>query len=203
VPLIAMTARPDSTLARQAAVVLALPEAPEACPNGLAPTTSSLLQLALGDAIAVALLDDKGFSALDFHGFHPGGKLGTQLKQVQQVMHRVPDLPLARPQLRMGEAILLMTSRSFGCLGIVDDNQTLIGIITDGDLRRHMRRDLMDQTAGEVMTRAPKAIGPDTLVSEALTILNDAKITSLFVVDEGRRPIGLVHIHDLLRIGAA
>jgi arabinose-5-phosphate isomerase len=203
VPLVAMTARPQSTLARAADVVLAIPDAAEACPNGLAPTTSALLQMALGDALAMALLDDKGFSAVDFGTFHPGGQLGAQLKQVQQVMHHGAVLPLAAAGVRMSDAILLMTARSFGCLGVLNERGALIGIITDGDLRRHMDRDLLDLPVSAIMTRRPRTIQPDSLVSEALEIMNSAKITSLFVVDEENFPIGLVHIHDLLRIGAA
>lgn len=203
VPLIAMTANAGSSLARAADIVLLLPECPEACPNGLAPTTSSLLQMALGDAIAVALLDDRGFSAGDFRNFHPGGKLGAQLRQVRDIMHRPPRLPLAGPEMRMVDAIVLMTARSFGCLGVVDGGGALVGIVTDGDLRRHMDRKLLDLTAGEIMTAGPRTVPADTLLPEALEIVNSARITSLFVVDGGMRPIGLVHIHDLLRAGVA
>jgi arabinose-5-phosphate isomerase len=201
VPLIAMTARADSALAKEADVTLLLPAAQEACPIGLAPTTSTLLQLAIGDALAVTLLEDKGFSARDFRDFHPGGQLGAALKHVGEFMHRFPELPLAKPDTMMAEALLTMTEKSFGCLGIVGAEGTLAGIITDGDLRRHMSRDLVDLTAAEVMTVNPLTMAPDALASEALELLNDRKITSLFVVDGANCPVGLVHIHDLLRLG--
>ena len=203
VPLIAITSQPGSTLAQEADVVLQLPNVKEACPNGLAPTTSTLLQLALGDAIAVALLEDKGFSARDFRNFHPGGKLGAQLTHVRDIMHKLSELPLANKPMPMSEALIVMTSRSYGCLGVLDDEGRLTGIVTDGDLRRNMHRDLLAMSVGEVMTASPKTIDPDALTSEALEMLNSAKITSLFVINPEGHPIGLVHIHDLLRIGAA
>ena len=202
VPLIAMTAQPESTIAKEADIVLSLPRAREACPNGLAPTTSTLMQLALGDALAIALLEDKGFSARDFRTFHPGGKLGAQLKHVRDVMHAKKELPLGTLSMLMSEAMIVMTQRSYGCLGVVDEHRRLVGIITDGDLRRNMRDGLLNRQAGEIMNKAPKTIEPDALTSEALEALNSLKITSLFVVDTEGRPIGLIHIHDLLRIGA-
>ncbi|NJM29885.1 MAG: KpsF/GutQ family sugar-phosphate isomerase [Rhizobiales bacterium] len=201
VPLIAMTTRADSTLAQEADVVLLLPNAREACPIGLAPTTSTMLQLALGDALAIALLEDKGFTAKDFREFHPGGMLGAQLKHVGDVMHGREELPLAKAELRMGDALLIMTARSFGCLGVTDANGSLMGIVTDGDLRRHMSKDLIDLRVEDVMTHHPKTIDAEALTGEALELLNSAKITSVFVVDAGNRPVGLVHIHDLLRVG--
>ncbi len=201
VPLIAITSVPASTLGKEADIVLPLPRAKEACPNGLAPTTSTLLQLALGDALAIALLEDKGFSAHDFRKFHPGGKLGAQLKHVRDIMHPRGELALGNESTLMSEALILMTERSYGCLGVVDDDGRLAGIVTDGDLRRHMTPDLLNLTVGHVMTRSPKTIDPDALTSEALEQINALKITSLFVIDEDKRPLGLVHIHDLLRIG--
>ncbi len=203
VPLIAMTTRSDSTLGREANVVLELPAAKEACPNGLAPTTSTLLQLALGDALAVALLEDKGFSAHDFRNFHPGGKLGAQLKHARDIMHAEDHLPLIATGNGMAEALLMMTQKSFGCVGVTDQTGLLAGIITDGDLRRHMGPTLMEQSVDAVMTRNPKCITGDMLTGEVLDMLNSARITSVFVVDETRRPIGLIHIHDLLRIGVS
>ena len=200
VPLIAMTARGDSSLAQAARIVLLLPSPPEACPNGLAPTTSTLLQLALGDALAIALLEDKGFTAKNFQEFHPGGKLGAQLKHVSEVMRKGDALPLAAAHTKMSDALVVMTAKACGCLGVVDNNR-LVGILTDGDLRRHMSGDLLSLKVGEVMTRSPKTIGPDALTSEALEILNAASITCIFVIDPGGKPTGLVHIHDLLRIG--
>lgn len=201
VPLIAMTTRADSTLGRTADIVLLLPQAREACPNGLAPTTSTLLQLALGDALAIALLEDKGFTAKNFYEFHPGGKLGAQLKHVSDVMRKEDALPLSAPDTKMSEALVVMTEKACGCLGIIDAQGKLVGILTDGDLRRHMSSDLLNLRVQDVMTKSPKTIEPDALTSEALEILNSKSITSIFVVDEGNRPIGLVHIHDLLRIG--
>ncbi len=203
VPLIAVTTQASSTLAQEADIVLAVPQAKEACPNGLAPTTSTLLQLALGDAIAIALLEDKGFTARDFGNLHPGGKLGAQLTHVREVMHKKAELPLAPQSLPMSEALIVMTSMSFGCVGVLDEAGRLAGIVTDGDLRRNMHRNLLDRTVGEVMTASPKTIDPEALTSEALDLLNSKKITSLFVVNAESEPIGLVHIHDLLRIGAA
>ncbi len=201
VPLIAITSQVSSTLGVEADIVLPLPRAREACPNGLAPTTSTLLQLALGDALAMALLEDKGFSAIDFKTFHPGGKLGAQLKHVRDIMHPREELPLGTEATSMPEALILMTQRSYGCLGVVDAEGRLIGVVTDGDLRRNIKQDLMNLTVGAVMTHAPKSIEPGALTSEALEQLNSLKITSLFVIDEDRKPVGLIHIHDLLRIG--
>jgi arabinose-5-phosphate isomerase len=201
VPLVAITSAPQSSLGKEADIVLPLPRAREACPNGLAPTTSTLLQLALGDALAMALLEDKGFSALDFRKFHPGGKLGAQLKHVRDIMHPREELPLGPEALPMSDVLIVMTTRSYGCFGVVDEQDRLAGIVTDGDLRRIMTPDLLKRSAGSVMTRAPKTISPDALASEALAQLNDLKITSLFVIDAEQRPVGLIHIHDLLRIG--
>lgn len=201
VPLIAITARADSALGKAADVVLQLPQVAEACPNGLAPTTSTLLQLALGDALAIALLEEKGFTVKNFHEFHPGGKLGAQLKHVSDIMRKGGDIPLSAPDLKMSEALVIMTEKSCGCLGIIDEGGHLIGILTDGDLRRHMRSDLLDLHVRDVMTKSPKTIGADALASEALEFLNSGSITSIFVIDSEKRPIGLIHIHDLLRIG--
>ncbi|MGE3830861.1 MAG: SIS domain-containing protein [Parvibaculaceae bacterium] len=201
VNLICITSRPDSTLADQADIALILPDAREACPIGMAPTTSTMLQLAIGDALALALLEDKGFNAAQFRTFHPGGLLGAALTHVHDVMHKAPRIPLVPGSMAMSEALLVMTQMSFGCLGVIDEDGTLIGVVTDGDLRRHMSRDLVDLPVAEVMTRAPRTIEGDALASEALEQLNTLKITSLFVCDEARRPVGLIHIHDLLRLG--
>jgi len=200
--LIAVTANADSTLANAADVVLALPQAREACPHNLAPTTSSLIQLALGDALAIALLESRGFTAIDFGLLHPGGKLGTLLKLVREFMHSGDAVPLAPLGTRMSDAIIVMTTKGFGCVGITDARGLLVGIITDGDLRRHMRNDLLDARVDEVMTRSPKTVRSDQLISETLELLNATKVTALFVVDGGK-PLGLIHIHDLLRAGAA
>jgi len=202
VPLISVSSSADSTLSRASDVALVLPVAQEACPHGLAPTTSSVMQLALGDALAIALLESKGFSASDFRAFHPGGRLGAQLKHVEEIMHTGTQLPLTDAGTLMADAIVIMTERSFGCIGVVDGNGQLKGIITDGDLRRKMSPDLLSQTAGDVMTPDPIMVEPDMLVSAALEIVNSSSITALFVVEE-ERPVGIVHIHDLLRVGAA
>jgi arabinose-5-phosphate isomerase len=203
VPLIAMTAFASSSLGREADIVLELPRAREACPNGQAPTTSTLLQLALGDALAIALLEDRGFSAQDFKAFHPGGKLGAQLKHAGEIMHRGEKLPIVAQGARMGAALIEMSAKSFGCVGVVDEASRLIGIVTDGDLRRHMGPSLMDQTVTEVMTRHPRSIPADMLAAEVIELLNATRITSVFVVDSEGRPEGLIHIHDLLRIGVS
>jgi arabinose-5-phosphate isomerase len=200
--LIVVTASVDSTLAKTADVVLPLPVAREACPHNLAPTTSSLMQLALGDALAIALLESRGFTAVDFGLLHPGGKLGALLKLVRDVMHSGASVPLAPLGTRMSDALLEMTAKGFGCVGIVEPNGKLVGIITDGDLRRHMRPDLLDVTVDAVMTRAPKTVRPDQLISETLEMLNSTKVTALFAVEAGK-PVGILHVHDLLRAGAA
>jgi len=200
VPLIAITADNTSTVARTADVALSIPKAPEACPIGLAPTTSTTMQLALGDALAISLLEDKGFTASDFQRFHPGGRLGAALAHVRDFMHAGDKLPLAPAAMEMSRALIIMTEKSFGCLGVVDEAGRLAGIITDGDLRRKMGDGLLAQTTGEVMTRDPKVVAPDTLAQSALEMINSAKITSLFVVEAGL-PVGIVHVHDLLRLG--
>jgi len=200
--LIAMTANPDSTLAKNADVVLALPQAREACPHNLAPTTSALMQLALGDALAIALLESHGFTAVDFGLLHPGGKLGTLLKAVRDLMHTGTAVPLAPLGTRMSDALIEMTTKGFGCVGITDSRGMLVGIITDGDLRRHMRNDLLGARVDDVMTHQPKTVRPDQLISETLDILNTMKVTALFAVKSGK-PVGIIHVHDLLRAGAA
>lgn len=202
VPLIAMTAAPASTLAVAADIVLELPVCEEACPNGLAPTTSTTMQLVLGDALALALLEDRGFTASDFRELHPGGKLGAALTFVRDIMHTGPSLPLAPADMHMSDAVLLMTEKSFGCLGITGPDGRLLGIITDGDLRRHMTPNLLALATGDVMTRDPIVAAPDDLASATLDQINRHSITSLFVV-ENTMPVGIVHIHDLLRLGVA
>ncbi len=200
--LIAITARSDSTLGRAADVVLALPSVREACPHNLAPTVSTLMQAALGDALAIALLESRGFTALDFSQLHPGGRLGAMLKFVGNIMHRGEAIPLVEWGAAMSDAVVVMSAKGFGCVGITDKQGNLSGIITDGDLRRHMRRDLLDARVEEVMTRAPKTVRPDQLASEALAIINASKITALMVAEAGK-PVGIVHFHDLLRAGVA
>lgn len=202
IPLIAVTAGTTSALAKEADVVLGLPRAPEACPHGLAPTTSTVLQLVIGDALAVALLEARGFTADHFRTFHPGGQLGAKLTHIGDIMHVGDKLPLARKGALMREAILEMTQKGFGCVGITNEDGILIGIITDGDLRRHIDSDLLSMTVDEVMTHNPKTVTPDTMAEAALQIVNSSAITALMVA-EGGKPCGVVHLHDLLRIGAA
>ncbi|HET9147819.1 MAG TPA: KpsF/GutQ family sugar-phosphate isomerase [Acetobacteraceae bacterium] len=204
-PLIAMTSRAESALARAATILLLLPAAPEAGPIGLAPTTSTTMQMALGDALAMALLARRGFSAADFGNFHPGGTLGARLKHVRELMHTGKELPLASPGITMDRAIVMMTEKRFGCLGIIDDERRLIGMITDGDLRRAMAADLLTRSVEQVMMRTPRVIGPEALAEEALRQMTmvEPKVTSMFVLDKGRRVLGIIHIHDLLRAGIA
>lgn len=202
VPLIAVTSRQATALGKAADIVLELPRAKEACPHGLAPTTSTTMQLALGDCLAIALLEAKGFTAHDFKTFHPGGSLGAQLKFVADVMHRGERMPLALDTEAMSSALVTMTQKAFGCLGVVNAKGRLIGIITDGDLRRHMGEDLLKATTGAIMTRKPKTVAPDLLASAALELLNASRITAVFVVKRGK-PLGVMHVHDLLRAGVA
>ena len=202
IPLIAITGRADSALAQAADVALVLPASDEASPMGLAPTTSTTVMLALGDAIAVALLERKGFSPDRFHALHPGGRLGKMLLKVADLMHRGEEVPLVGGDTAMADALLVMTNKRFGCVAIVDGDGILQGVITDGDLRRHMSPGLLDLRAAEVMTRAPRTIGADALASEAVGLMNSNAITNLFVVEDGR-PVGILHIHDCLRAGVA
>jgi len=200
--LIAITAVADSTLGHAADVALVVQQAREACPHNLAPTTSTLMQAALGDALAIALLESRGFTAVDFSRLHPGGRLGAMLKFVRDIMHAGEAVPRIAAGARMADAVVEMSSKGFGCVGIVDASGFLIGIITDGDLRRHMRRDLLEARVEDVMTRSPKTVQPDQLASEALEIINSSKITALIVADAGK-PVGIIHFHDLLRAGVA
>ena len=203
IALIGITARAGSTLATTADVALVLPPIPEACPMGLAPTTSTTMMLALGDALAVTLLERKGFTAADFKVFHPGGKLGQRLLKVADLMHGAEQLPLVTLDTPMAEVLLVMTAKSLGCAGVIAADGTLAGIVTDGDLRRHMRPDLLALLAADAMTRGPKTVGPNLLAAEALRIMNTKAITSLFVVGDDGRPVGALHVHDCLRAGVA
>jgi arabinose-5-phosphate isomerase len=200
VPLIAITSRSDSALGQHSDLVLELPRAKEACPHGLAPTTSTAMQLVLGDCLAIALLEARGFTANEFKTFHPGGSLGASLKYVADVMHKGERLPIARESDPMSDALVTMTQKSFGCLGIVNAKGKLVGIVTDGDLRRHMGADLVRARAADIMTRRPKTAEPKMLASAALEMINSSRITALFVVEKGK-PVGIVHVHDLLRAG--
>ncbi|MDA7423483.1 KpsF/GutQ family sugar-phosphate isomerase [Thalassococcus lentus] len=201
VPLIAMTKRPGSTLAKAADHLLLMPDAPEACSIGMAPTTSTTMAMAMGDALAVALMNCRGFDRERFLAFHPGGTLGAQLLRVSAVMHRGDELPTVTKETPMSETLLVMSQKGFGVAAMVNSGK-LAGIITDGDLRRNMDG-LMDRTAGEVATRTPLITRPDTLLTEALGIMNKTKRTVLMVVEEDHTLVGLLHIHDVLRAGVA
>lgn len=203
IPLVAIVGRAGSTLTEAADLALVLPPITEACPMGLAPTTSTTCMLALGDALAVALLERRGFSARDFAVFHPGGKLGSQLMRVEQLMHKGDDLPLVSPRTLLLDVVFRMTDKRLGCVGVVEDDR-LVGIITDGDLRRHMAPGIFERVAAEIMTRDPRTIGPRALAVEAVARMNEGArpITVLFVVD-GERPVGALHLHDCLKAGIA
>ncbi len=201
IPLVAMTGRADSTLAQAADVALVLPDMPEACPIGMAPTTSTTMMLALGDAVAVTLLARQGFTVTDFKTYHPGGQLGRRLLRVGDLMHQGEAVPLAPRAMRMGEALVVMTRKSFGCVGVLGDDGRLAGIVTDGDLRRHLGPGLIDSTVAEIMTPHPKTVPPRMLAAEALHLMNANAITSLFVVADDERPVGILHVHDCLRAG--
>ncbi len=202
VGLIAITSNAESTLCKEADITLLVPKAEEACPNGLAPTTSTTMQMALGDALAVALLEARGFTALDYRVFHPGGKLGARLKLVRDCMHGGPELPIMREGALMSEGIVTMSAKGFGSLIVTRSDGKLAGIITDGDLRRHMQADLLAQPVEAVMTANPITIPPDVLAVEALEIMEKSKRSALIVVERGR-PVGLIRILDLLQIGVA
>lgn len=202
VTLIVLTSNAESALGKGADICLTLPMAKEACPNGLAPTTSTTMQLAMGDAIAIALLESRGFTSNDFRRYHPGGKLGAQLRQVRSIMHSGDRLPLAKPNDPMADAVVTISSKGFGCVLVIDEQGQLAGLVTDGDLRRHMSPDLLSRSVQSVMTRNPKTVPPETLVAEALEIMESRKISALVVL-ENQKPVGLIHLLDLLRIGAA
>ncbi len=199
IPLIGVASRPDSTLLRQSDVALVLPQAAEACGTGVVPTTSTTMTLALGDALAVALMEHRQFTPEHFRAFHPGGKLGAKLSKVGDLMHL--DMPLVPEDRPMSEVLLVISQKGFGVVGVTGSDGRLVGIITDGDLRRHMAG-LLEHTAAEVMTRDPRTIVPGALAEAALALMNERKITCLFVVENGQ-PAGILHIHDLLRAGVA
>ncbi len=206
IPLIAMTFNANSSLAQTANICLLIPKEEEACPLGMAPTTSSTMMLALGDALAVCLLKRRGFSTEDFGSLHPGGKLGKKLLRVEQIMHQADELPLLRDTVCMQEVVLEMTQKSLGCVGIVDEDGALIGVITDGDLRRHMSAQLLHEQAKNIMTPNPRTISGKMLVAEAVSFLSDNRITNVFVTEkkEGKEyPLGVLHIHACLRAGFA
>lgn len=204
IPLITMTKNPESTLAKSGDVLLKLPNDGEACPLGLAPTSSTTATLVLGDILAIALLERRGFSKLDYKQRHPGGKLGAMLQKVSDLMHKGEELPLVKKDASMQEALLIMTSKMLGCVGIVDDSGKLLGMITDGDLRRCLSADMFNKKAVDIMTKNPKTTIPDILAVEALNIMNNTGkgITQLFVIDHNQ-PVGIIHLHDCLRVGVA
>ena len=202
IPLIGVAGRADSTLMRQADVAILLPDAAEACDKGIVPTTSTTMTLALGDALAIALMEHRRFTPEDFREFHPGGKLGARLSRVRDLMHA--DMPLVTAGTAMGDALLAISQKGFGVVGVTSDTGALVGIVTDGDLRRHMDG-LLSHSAEEVMTADPKTIAPDALAEEAVALMNERKITCLFVVDPAKdgQADGILHIHDCLRAGVA
>lgn len=200
VPLIAIVSKKKSSLALSADVVLLLPDQPEACPFGMAPTTSTTMTLALGDALAVSLMHRKGFTRDDYKQRHPGGKLGKLLLKVKDIMHKENDLPLVSPDEVMKDVLITMTAKSFGCACVINEKKEILGIITDGDLRRAMNKSLLELKACEVMTENPKTTSPESLAAEALLIMNEKKITSLFVLED-KKPVGILHVHDCLRAG--
>ncbi|MHB2263896.1 KpsF/GutQ family sugar-phosphate isomerase [Aliihoeflea sp. PC F10.4] len=202
IPLIAITSGTKSALAREATAVLALPKVAEACPHGLAPTTSTLMQLVIGDALAVALLEARGFTPDHFRTFHPGGKLGASLTHVRDLMHTGDEMPIVPTGTQMTDAVHVLAKKRFGCVCVVGDEGRLAGIVTDGDLARNLHRNLASLTVDEVMTRNPKTAAPDMLAATATGIINDNGISAL-IVCEDERPVGVVHFHDLLRAGAA
>jgi arabinose-5-phosphate isomerase len=202
IPVIAIGANPDSTLIKAADVALLLPRAPEACPMGLAPTTSTTMMLSLGDALAVALMERKGFSPDQYRDFHPGGSLGRALIRVADLMHSGDEIPLAREDAPMRDVLLAIASGRQGCVGVVDATGALVGIVTDGDVRRHFEAGAEKRKASDVMTKGPKTARPDQLAAEALALMTEKKITQLFVLEEGSMaPLGVLHIHDCLRAG--
>lgn len=200
IPLVALTSKPESTLAREADICLILPREEEACPHGLAPTTSTLMQLAIGDALAISLLETRGFSPSDFKTLHPGGQLGANLTQIRDLMHTGDEIPLVSAGAVMGNAVAMISQKGFGCVGVIDSTGVLKGIITDGDLRRNIDKSLNELSVEDIMTTNPKVIAPTTLASTAIAMLNDMKVTTLFVT-ENNKPAGLIHMHDLLRAG--
>lgn len=202
IPLIGISKNDDSTLMRASNLRLTLPDEPEACSIGVAPTTSTTLTLALGDALAVALMEQRGFVREHFRVFHPGGKLGAKLAQVHQLMHEKDELPLVRAETPMSEVLLAMTGRGFGLACVVDAAGLLTGVISDGDIRRHIDG-LMGKVAGDIATRTPQVVPPEMLAVEALAMMNDRKVTALVVVDEAGHPVGLLRLHVLLKAGLA
>jgi arabinose-5-phosphate isomerase len=206
IPMIAVTSNAASPLGEAAGIVLELPKAREACPHNLAPTTSSLMQAAIGDALAIAMLEGRGFTALEFANFHPGGKLGAMLKFVRDIMHTGDAIPVKPLGAKMSDALVEMSTKGFGCVCIVNESGEIAGIITDGDLRRHMmRHDLMSALVDEVMTKNPRTVAPGMLATEIMreSINSSKPAVTVLIVAEGNKPVGIVHVHDVLRAGVA
>ena len=204
IPLIAITRNPESALGKNSTLVLRLPDNGEACPLGLAPTSSTTATIVLGDVLAVDLMERRGFSAMDFRQRHPGGKLGAMLCHVSDIMHKGDEVPLLHCNATMQEALLVMTEKMLGCVGIIDDNGCLVGIITDGDLRRWLSPNILTEQVTKVMTKNPKVIRPDALIVDAVNMMNNTGrgITNLFVTEDDK-PLGVIHIHDCLKAGVA
>ncbi len=200
IPLIALSSREGSTLATQADIRLNIPQLGEACGHGVVPTTSTTMSLAVGDALAIALMEARNFTPENFREFHPGGKLGARLAKVGDLMHADSDIPLVSPATLMSDTLLVISEKGLGVVGVIDANGFLDGIITDGDLRRHMNG-LLDKTAGDVMTAAPTTIGATALAEEAVAVMNERQITCLFVVETDRTPVGVLKIQDCMRAG--
>lgn len=203
IKLISITKNPDSSLGRAGNIVLKLPNSIEACPLGLAPTSSTTATLVLGDILTVGLIERKNFSATQFNQRHPGGKLGSILQKVKDIMHKGDEMPLLNDNANINEIILEMTSKRLGCVGFIDENGTLVGMFTDGDLRRCINSDLKKVTAKDIMTKNPITVGEELFLTEAIKIMNEKKITNIFVIDNSHKPIGTIHIHDLLTKGVA
>ena len=203
IPMIAITKSKQSALGKEATVCLELPSVEEACPNGLAPTTSTTMQMVIGDALAVALLESRGFSADDFGIYHPGGSLGSKLTSVAEVMHTGDAIPLVAEDTSMSVAVMTLSDKRFGCVGVIDVAGKLVGILTDGDLARNLDKDLQNLSVNDLMTRDPKTITGTALVASAMATLDSYNISALIVTDAENKPEGIIHLHDLLRIGVA
>ena len=201
IPLVSISSNPKSSLNKNSTVGIVYKKPIEACPHNLAPTSSTTIMLVIGDCIAMSLLELKGFKSSQFKNFHPGGNLGKDLKRVHEIMHTGTALPLSKENDKMTKALLTMTKKSFGCVGVINNNKKLIGIITDGDLRRNMNDKLFNLKASNLMTKKPAIGNEDMLIGEALNMMNNKKITSLFICEKNK-PIGIIHIHDLLRLSS-
>ena len=201
IPMVSISSNSKSTLHKSSTVGIVYKKPVEACPHNLAPTSSTTLMLVIGDCIAMSLLELKGFKSSQFKNFHPGGNLGKDLQKVSEIMHVGSSLPLAKENDKMSKTLITMTKKSFGCIGVIDSKKKLIGIITDGDLRRSMNNNLFSLKASNLMTKKPSTGDKDMLVGEALNIMNYKKITSLFICEKNK-PIGIIHVHDLLRLSS-